>query len=58
VAEIGLFFFIDATFPAKSGMSDSTSVVGHRIFMVSIVFATCSTPPSSISSLQTEVITT
>src|SRR6188472_2917907 len=51
-------FFIESSFPLKSGMSDSTIILGHRTFMALIVLAMCSVPPSFKSSLQTAVITT
>src|SRR5918999_2228453 len=51
-------FIIEPSSPLKSGISDSTIIVGHRSFIALIVLAMCSAPPSSRSSLHTEVITT
>src|SRR5919107_65802 len=51
-------FIIESSSPLKSGMSDSTIILWHRSFIDLIVLAMCSAPPSSKSSLQTEVITT
>src|SRR5215217_8771620 len=51
-------FFIELSSPLKSGISDSTTIVGHKSFIALIVLAMCSAPPSSKSSLHTEVITT
>src|SRR5919107_6111965 len=49
---------IELSSPLKSGISDSTIVVGHKSLIALIVLAICSAPPSSKSSLHTEVITT
>src|ERR687889_2818844 len=51
-------FFIEPSSPLKSGISDSAIIVGHKSFIALIVLAMCSAPPSSKSSLHTEVITT
>src|SRR5919202_512351 len=51
-------FIIELSSLLKSGISDSTIIVGDRSFIALIVLAMCSAPPSSKSSLHTEVITT
>src|SRR5215213_423939 len=50
--------FIELSSPLKSGISDSTIVVGHKSLIALIVLAICSAPPSCRSSLHTDVITT